>query len=56
MSVEKKAEKFDLAISLLIECRNYIEKTWIETPGRLKLLNKMDQFEKILADDFSKGG
>ena len=56
MSKLKKAENFDLALSLLIECQRYIEKSYSGTPGRTEILNKIEKFEDNLADDFSQKG
>ena len=53
MSTLKKAEHFDLALSLLIECKRYLEKSFSGTPGRNELLEKIRIFEEILTVDFA---
>ena len=56
MSLLKKAGQFDLALSLLFECRDYIERSWSGTPNRNELLEKIRLFEELLTADFSQKG
>lgn len=54
MSDAKKAKVTNEAVKLLLECRDYIQKSYWATPGRSVLLMKIESFEARLTEEFSK--
>ena len=55
MSNLVKADLFDAALILLLECKDYILKSYSNTPGRNALLNKIGAFEAKITARFGQG-
>ena len=52
MTAEKKAEALGEALALLIECRDFIQRSYSGTPGRTDVLTRIDNYEERLLELF----